>query len=244
MRIILKKIEDVNLSVPKFVCDEPISKKELPMPFELMNRSNCTLFLGPPSSGKTSLMVSIISQNNPRLFKKQYDKIILVCPPNSIGSLKKNIFQNLKGGVYSDLTSESIDQIYDKVQANADEKENTLLILDDMSASLKKNKYIQDRLSKMLYNRRHLRLSVYICLQSFKTLPLNIRKCTDNAFVFKVAKKEIECLYDELFDIDKDVVRQIVGMVYTEKHNWLFLNVPSQQMFTNEFKELILDDES
>lgn len=32
-------------------------------------------------------------------------------------------------------------------------------------------------------------------------------------------------------------------MVYDEKHNFLFLNVPNQRMFKN-WNELIIDDES
>jgi len=241
-KITIKKIDDVVIHVPEFLCDHPISKKPLPMPFELMNKSNLTLFIGPPCSGKTSLLISLISQTKPKLFRKCYDKVILVMPENSRASLKKNVFQNLKGGTYSDLNETNIDDIYNKIVENAGNEENTLLILDDQSASLKKSMYIQNELAKLCYNRRHLRLSMYFTLQSYITLPLNVRKCVSNIFCFKTSKKEIEVLFNELFEYPKDIVLQIMNICYNKPHNWIMLNTESQSIYTNDFKQIIVSE--
>jgi GTPase SAR1 family protein len=241
-KITVKKIEPVVIHIPEFICDHPISKKELPIPFNYLNKSNLTLFIAPPGAGKTSLLISLISQTKPKLFRKCYEKVILVMPSHSRMSLKKDPFKNLKGGIYDDLNEVNIEEIHNKIIENSGNDENTLLILDDQSASLKKNMFIQNELAKLCYNRRHLRLSIYITLQSYITLPLNVRKCVSSIFLFKTSKKEIEVLFNELFEYSKDTVLKIMNICYDKPHNWIMLNIESQSIFTNDFKQIIVED--
>jgi hypothetical protein len=233
----VKQIEKVDLDIPHFNCDSQIVKKGLPEPYEHMNRSNSTFFLGPPGSGKTSLMISLISQKSPKLFRKAYNHIILVMPSHSRASLKKDVFQGISN-YYEDLTNVTIDQIYDAVTEYADEGHKTLLIMDDITAAFKSSKYIQDRMAKMLFNRRHLGLSCWIMLQSYKSVPLNIRKVLDCCFVFKISKSEQECLYQENFEYTKDITQKIMSYVYKDTYAWCFLHIPSQSIYTNEYKQI------
>ncbi len=64
--------------------------------------------------------------------------------------------------------------------------------------------------------------------------------------MFKPPKKEMEIVFEELIENKKDLFVDIMKMTYDKKHNFLFVNVPTQRMFKN-WDELIIkenDDES
>jgi hypothetical protein len=52
----------------------------------------------------------------------------------------------------------------------------------------------------------------------------------------------MEKIFEELVESKKDVFDKIMKITYDQKHNFLFLNVPSQRMFKN-WDELIIDDD-
>jgi DNA replication protein DnaC len=64
----------------------------------------------------------------------------------------------------------NLNEIYDKLEISTLENESSLLILDDVGASLKNNS-IQTLLRKLIYNRRHLKGHIIILLQSFMSCP-------------------------------------------------------------------------
>ena len=57
--------------------------------------------------------------------------------------------------------------------------------------------------------------------------------------MFKPSKPEFENLFDELFETDKEHAIDIMNYVYKEPHDYLFLNIDSQRMYT-DFDELII----
>ena len=61
--------------------------------------------------------------------------------------------------------------------------------------------------------------------------------------LFKPSKREFELVFEELFEIKKDVALDIMKIAYTDKHNFLFLNVPSQSIFKNWDEILIKESE-
>ena len=61
--------------------------------------------------------------------------------------------------------------------------------------------------------------------------------------MFKPPKKELEVVFNELFESKKNMFMDIMRLVFDDKHNFLFLNVPSQRMFKN-FDELIINEDS
>jgi hypothetical protein len=62
--------------------------------------------------------------------------------------------------------------------------------------------------------------------------------------MFKPPKKELELVFHELFESRKERFMDIMRMAYDEKHNFLFLNVPSQRMFKNWNELIIKEDDS
>jgi hypothetical protein len=160
-------------------------------------------------------------------------------PHNSIGSLKNNPFKVLPDeNIYGELTENNIREIYERIDDYSKEGEKTLLFIDDMTADLKKSKYIENILKRIIYNRRHLKCNVIITAQSYSNIPLDIRKCITNCIMFKPPKKEMEILFEELIKSKKDTFSEVLRIAVDKKHNFLFVNVPSQRMFKN-WDELI-----
>ena len=73
--------------------------------------------------------------------------------------------------------------------SSSEEKETSLLILDDVGAVLK-NVEIGKKLRQIIYMRRHLKCHIVILLQSFLSIPKEVRKVITNYFMFKPSKAE------------------------------------------------------
>lgn len=237
----IKKNAEIPLDIPSFSCDENAVGEHLnnhPLT-QLMNVYGFLCVIGRPGSGKTSLTISLMTQKKPKIYRKTHHHMLILMPHNSIGSLKNNPFSVLpEENIYNELNNESITDIYNRIDKYSNDDEKTLLFIDDMTASLKSSKYIETTLKKIIYNRRHLKCNVIITAQSYSNIPLDIRKCITNCIMFKPPKKEIEVLFEELIESKKDVFNEVMRICYDQKHNFLFVNVPSQRMFRN-WDELI-----
>ena len=243
--ISIKKNPEIKLDIPSFHCDNNAVGEHL-NEHPLTQYLNCYGFLcviGRPGSGKTSLSVSLITQKNPKIYKKTHHHIIVVMPQNSINSLKKNPFKQLpEENFYEELNDATVQAIYDRINEYSGENEKTLLFLDDITADLKRSKIVIDVLKKLIFNRRHLKLNVIITAQSYVNIPLDVRKCISSLILFKPPKKEMEIVFNELIENKKDLFLDIMKIAYNDKHNFLFVNVPTQKMFKN-FDELIIKEE-
>jgi GTPase SAR1 family protein len=243
--ISIQKNPVIKLDIPHFLCDaDCVGKhlKEHPLT-ELLNVYGFLCVIGRPGSGKTSMTISLMTQSKPKIYKKTHHHMIILMPANSIGSLKKNPFSVLPSeNIYHELTDKSIHEIYNKIDGYSEKDEKTLLFIDDMTADLKRSKFIQETLKKLIYNRRHLKCNLIITAQSFTNIPLDIRKNIQNLILFKPSKKEMELVFDELFETKKDIFLDIMRMAFDEKHNFLFLNIPTQRLFKN-FDEIVIQDD-
>lgn len=242
MTIVIKKNKALELEVPEFSCDhnpvgEHLNKYDM---LSHLNSYSTTAIIGKPGSGKTSLMTGFLKgKGKKKVFRRCFNHILLVMPKSSRESMKDNIFQNhAEEKMYEELNNETIDDIYNKLLASTENNENTLLILDDVGASLKNNE-IQKVLRKIIFNRRHLKCHIIMLLQSFISCPREIRKLFTNVFIFKPAKTEFQTLFDELFETAKDNAIHVMNVVYDKPHQYLMLNVESQRMYKG-FDEIIL----
>jgi DNA replication protein DnaC len=89
--------------------------------------------------------------------------------------------------MYNDLTLSNLTEIYCKLEKSALDDKTSLLILDDVGASLKNNS-IQTLLRKLIYNRRHLKTHIIILLQRFMSVPKKVRKLFNNLIVLNLLK--------------------------------------------------------
>ena len=242
--ISIKKNPIIKLNIPKFECDEnPVSKHLNTHPLtQLLNIYGFLCVIGRPGSGKTSLTISFITQKKPNIYRKTHHHLLVIMPENSINSLSDNPFKKLDPtNIYGDLTDATITEVYNKIVEFSKSDEKTILLIDDMTASLKASRFIQETLKKLIYNRRHLKLNIIITAQSFCNIPLDVRKNIQNLILFKPAKKEFELVFDELMENKKDVFLNIMKLTYDQKHNFLFMNVPTQRLFKN-WDEILIKD--
>ena len=127
----------------------------------------------------------------------------VIMPTSSRESKTKNPFKTHDPEkLYYELTLDTIEEISNKLLNSSNEKENSLLILDDVTAALK-SKEIQKIFRCIICNRRHLKCKIIILLQSYQSIPREIRKIINNIVIFKPSKIEFEILMDELISKKK-----------------------------------------
>ena len=238
------KNPDLKLCIPTFICDNnSVGEHLLEHPLtSMLNVYGFLCVIGRPGSGKTSLTISLITQRKPKIYRKTHHHVLIMMPQNSINSLKNNPFKVLPDdNIYNEVTDTTILDVYERINKYSEKDEKTLLFIDDMTSDLKKSKFIIDTFKRLVFNRRHLKLNIIITAQSFVNLPLDIRKNIQNLIMFKPPKKELELVFSELFESKKTLFLEVMKKAYDEKHNFLFLNIPTQRLFKN-WNELIITD--
>ena len=176
------KLEKANYEIEKIKFNvDGIFNDKIKPPFA--NASFFLTIIGKPGSGKTNLLVNMLTNKN--IYKRVFDKVLLVMPKNSIKSLKNNIFEDLpESQQFNELSPdvfetikqfrEEFDEVEDQPLQRLNQNEHTgskggtpplkkprsknmLLILDDITAQLKE-KENQKLLIELSTNRRHLKL--------------------------------------------------------------------------------------
>jgi thymidine kinase len=241
MSIVVKHNPKYDLKRPKFLCDY-ILKEGLPVPFDLLvNGFKLILITGNSGSGKTSLLLSMLCDKS--LLKKTWNNVIVVMPETSRKSLKKDPFKDLsEEKQYEDLSE--VDKIYEMIKANASEDESTLLILDDQQSFLKDHHTAQV-INHIAANRRHLRCTIIILLQTYNQLALKTRKLVNLLITFRPSRKEWINISDELMEYDDDVKQHLFKMLFPredDRHRWMLLDVGSQRLF-KEYDELVVKED-
>jgi hypothetical protein len=232
----LKINKKPKLKVTKMICDDPLHEKL--NDYDLSKFLNChstNLLIGKPGSGKTSTMTSWFQSK--LLLKKVYHTIYLFQPSHSTASLKENIFEDLPNK-YDELTYETLNDCLEKIK-NEDSKYCSAIIIDDMTASLKDGD-VKKLLKQLIYNRRHLRTSLFFLCQTYLSIERDIRKLFSNIFIFKVSIQELNLIFEEHIEIPKDDITIIRKFVFDKPYNFLFMNTDSARLFKN-FDEILYE---
>lgn len=236
----IKHNDKPDMKVCEMNCDNGLHKKlneyELS---KFMNAHSTNMFIGKPASGKTSLVYSFFKSKE--LLAKVFHNIYLFQPSHSRASMKDKLFDKLpEHKKFDELDYDSLEYVMDTIK-NGDKKENNCIIFDDMTASLK-NPETKKLLKQLIFNRRHLHTSIFFLVQTWFSIEKDIRKLFSNIFIFRVSKKEMETIFDEVIEQNKDDIPKIVKLVYTEPYKYLFINTDSQRLFSG-FDEIIIDNE-
>ena len=240
--ISIKKHKKPILTPCQMRCDKPLHKKL--DKFELtkfLNQHTTNLLIGKPRSGKTSLLFSLFE--NKEILRKVYHKIYVFQPSPSRASMKNDIFGKLPPEqLFNELNFENLDLVMDEIEATSDL--NIAIIFDDVGSSLK-NFDTMNLMKKLIFNRRHLHTSVFFLVQTYYSIPKDIRKLFSNIFVFRVNKNELATIFDEIVE-DKemvDITHQISKLIYDKPYNFMFINTDTQRIFKN-FDELIINGDT
>lgn len=241
-------VKNTNLEVKKtkMTCDGSLAS-DIPRP--LPRHSHTLLFVGHPGSGKTNLMVSILSQhkkNGRRCgMAKVYDHVIIVSP--SLGTLKNNIFKDLdENKKWDEFNDEMLNFVIDFTDKAVEENETTLLILDDVTQQLKKSNALQKKLGYLLQNRRHRSLSVWCLIQRLIDAPTVLRESITHLILFRpINRREIELVSNEYLPVQKNEIQNLLNFVYSEKYNFLLIDMSlrydSNFLYYKNFDEIVFN---
>lgn len=220
--------------------------KSIPDP--LPRKSFGMMMVGKPSSGKSSLLMSLLMSKEAYL--KKFDHVYLMS--ESLDTLPLEELGLDSGRIYSEYNEDKLKEII-KNEKDSNENLNVLLILDDVVRSIASKK--GDFVLKMLLNRRHIThnknnkdekggLSIIITTQSYNLLPLKFRKNMSNIVLFSSTnQKEIINIKEELLcDLDKSDQNKILRQCWNEKYGYLFVcaNSTTSDRYYQNFNKIII----
>jgi hypothetical protein len=196
------------------------------------------VIIGSARSGKTSMMVNLLTST--QAYKKAFHNIHIVMLSHSVAGLKNNVFKN-HPRMHDELKWSVLDGILESVKEDAEEKYNSLLILEDVTASLK-DKSLQQLLKKTIYNRRHYRLSITILVLSYNAMPLSIRKTLSHFLSYKPRnKKEFTAIFEELIFLDREQGEALTKFVFDKPYQFIFSDVNSNQLYKKIVRIIVKD---
>jgi hypothetical protein len=144
--------------------------------------------------------------------------------------MKDKLFDNLPDEKkYEELTYDNLLNVMNTIKNEKTEYNNCILI-DDMTAYLK-DKEVLKLFKELIWNRRHLRTSIYFLTQSWYSIPKELRRVFSSLFIFKTSIEEFQNIADELFEIKKDIIPDLRKFVYDKPYEFLFVNVDTQRYF-------------
>jgi hypothetical protein len=224
------------------VCDsklhEKLDKYELT---SYLNTHTTNLLIGRAKSGKTSLLHSLFEHKG--LLRYCYNNVFIFQPLHSGKSIEKNIFDKLPDDqIYHELNFENLYEVQSRIEESALKNETSVIIFDDMASHLK-NKETLKLFKNLIYNRRHLRLSLFFLVQSFYAVPKELRRMWSNIFCFRVTKDEMKNLWGELIERDEEYIRPVMRLVFNKPFKFLFVNVDSNRLYDGWDEIIFPEDE-
>ena len=224
MSVRIVELEKPKYRKIKMNCDEILSEKLLkyPMIKDAFSTNSFNLIIGGMGAGKTSWITSLVKHD----FRKVFETIILVMPTSSRQSIDNDIFgKNLpEDQLYDDLNVSILDDIYEKLNENAKEDYNSLLIIDDFQQRLK-DPDISKALERIIIKTRHLHVTTFYLVQNFQKVPKNVREIAFNVVLFNLGKSSLLRIFDELIQMKKEKYEEIINLAFKEPHDFLLINL-------------------
>jgi hypothetical protein len=199
------------------------------------------IICGKAGSGKTSLLINLITSKKPnRIYRKVFDKILLVMPNNSKKSIKNNPFEDLPDDqTFDEFNNEVINKVksvreeFDELDKKKKRTRNQLLILDDITATLK-NIDIQKSLIELATNRRHYKLSIILLVQFIRSIPRPVRFQITTIIFFKPCNNlDSSIIEEEFINLPKETYKDLTRFVWVNAHDYLLINKDSESFYKN-----------
>jgi DNA replication protein DnaC len=233
----IEVLDKPNLKRVRMNCDDCIDEKlkKYPMCEDLWSNTSFNVILGKMGQGKTSLVTNLIKT----VFKRCFHHIIVFIPTTSRESIENDIYgkQLPIEDLYDDLTEETLAEVMDKLEENSSNGEFTLLLIDDFQAALK-NPNIINILQKIVTRMRHLRTSIFILQQNFQKLSKFLRELVTNVITFNVGKSQLDKLFDEIVQLDKNKYQNLIDLAFQNKNDWIAINVNGSRNIYRMFDKI------
>ena len=201
------KLDINNYKKDRTVCKDCYNKKKRKNDFiqqpKIENgneiNNNRTLLVGPSFSGKTYLMLKILSRMSDRDIY-----IITKSPPEQYTNSKIKI-----------------KEISDEIKP-LNEYENGIIVFDDILGS-SNSRFID----QFFIRGRHKNLDIYYLSQSYFDLPKRTKRNNSKKIIlFNQTLKDIEHIYRDVagYDINYDEFKDLCGKSWEEDYNYLYID--------------------
>ena len=204
------------------------------------------LYVAPPRSGKTNLLMNVLFNENYYKADKYFDTVYYISPTQLFDKtckyylpMMKNIVQISQ--VEDIMNLETILQhIIDgqkKLFKKGEEMDRILIVMDDCVSYLKP-------IAVLATKYRHHNLSIAIVSQNFRSIPLIVRNCANSVVVFHLNNmKEVEKLNDEYGE--NHTADFIPMMLEHTAKKYSFIHIDNERMkIYSGFENLICDSEA
>lgn len=237
----IQHLDKPDLEPTKMTCDNVINQRlcKYPMIQEAFSTTSFNVIAGKMGQGKTSLLTSLVK----KVFKKCFESIYVFMPSNSRESIENDIYgKNLPPEqLFDTLNLEGISHVYSEIQDNSKEKYNSLIIIDDFQVALKDPEIIKV-LQKIITKMRHLRTTIFLLQQNFQALVKPLRELVSNLIIFNLGKSQLEKIFEEIIQFDKEKYQQIIDMCFKDPHDWILINLHKSRSIYKMFDLLVIDD--
>lgn len=207
----------------------------------LPNNNHFGLFIGAAGSGKTSLVISLLTSKKFKSYRGVFDKIYLFS--GSLNTLPQTFTDKLhEDRVFDNL--DSLEEIMDELKQD-EEHCKVLIIIDDL---VKEIKQYEPVLKKLAYNRRHYAggVSLWMITQKLKGIPLSLRVAVDNLFCFanslKNKNEAIQIHEDFIIDFNKEQWLELINALFktSPPYEFLYVNKVRDEYYKN-FNKLVIE---
>jgi hypothetical protein len=135
--------------------------------------------------------------------------------------------------MYDDLDILTLDAILDQPRESTKKKMNSLVIIDDFGAALKDND-IQRQLKEHICSHPNLRISIWILVLSYVSVPLQLRKAMNNLIPNTPRNKiEFHKIFKELVQLAKETMENLMRLIFDAKYKFMFLDCTSGHIYQN-----------
>jgi hypothetical protein len=222
-------------------CDAPLSDslmKEYPVLEQCFNRSSATLIVGGMGSGKSSLLLQMLTS----FWKRVFCFIYVVAPASSLASIKKRPLCVLPEDKFFDgLSVEVAEDITARLTENAKHGRRSLVIFDDVQSQMK-DPDIARLVCGIIANMRHTGTSVIILLQNHRKCEKSIRSVASNILLFSVSKAKLVAIHEEHLSTHKKAWESITRESFSVPRTFLLYHTPSLRLFRNFDTEIVYKD--
>ena len=207
MSIREEKLNDLEVKKTAFGVDKRDASIPKPLP---RTYNHFLLITAKPRQGKTTLMYSLLTYRKSPYYRK-FDKVYVFSP--SLATSKDNRLKSIADEQkFMSMNEANLQKVYDEIEGSG---ERILILADDVVNDVKKDMGVQNLLSKMMMNRRHV----------FNKMPRPLRATADYHIVFKTTnKKELDTIFDEVILLPRATFDEMNKYVFTDKHNFILID--------------------